>query len=67
MRRRNWRIIIAGFLLIVLALGFFFFMLTIAPRSTDPVLFTQLIGQTSGVAGSFGIVLIIIGLIGKKV
>lgn len=31
MRQRNWRIIIVGFVLTVLALGFYLFMLSIAP------------------------------------
>ena len=67
MRQKNWRIVFAGVFLSIFALGFFLLMLTLAPRSTDPVQFTQLIGQTSGFVGGFGFVLIIIGLVGKKI
>ena len=37
MRQRNWRMVIGGFILLVLALGFAFFMSSIASISTDPV------------------------------
>jgi hypothetical protein len=37
MRRKNWRIVIAGLVLIVIALLFFFFMLSVASKSNDPV------------------------------
>ena len=67
MRRKNWRIIITGFVLIVIALGFYFFMLSIASKSTDPVALMQTVGTVAGVAFGISLVLIIIGLIGKKV
>jgi len=67
MRRRNWRIIMVGFVLIVIALGFYFFMLSIASKSTDPVALMQTVGTVAGVAFGISLVLIIIGLIGKKV
>ena len=35
MRSRNWRIIIAGFVLIIVALGFYFLFLAIARKSSD--------------------------------
>ncbi|HEX9388326.1 MAG TPA: hypothetical protein VF918_18515 [Anaerolineales bacterium] len=66
MRRRNWRMIIVGFVLIVLALGFYFFMLSIASTSTDPMALMQTVGTVSGAAVGISLVMIIIGLIGKK-
>jgi hypothetical protein len=66
MRRRNWRIITAGLVLIVIALVFFFFMLSIASKSTDPVALMQTVGTVVGAVGGISLVLIIIGLIGKR-
>ena len=42
MRSRNWRVILTGFVLMVLVLGFYLFMLTVASQSTDPVAFIRL-------------------------
>jgi hypothetical protein len=67
MRRRNWRFVITGFVLILLALGFFFFMLSIASTSTDPAALMQTVGTVSGAAVGISVVLILLGLIGKKV
>jgi len=58
--------IIVGFVLIVLALGFYFFMLSIASTSTDPMALMQTVGTVSGAAVGISLVMIIIGLIGKK-
>lgn len=66
MRRRNWRVIIAGFVLIALAVGFFFFMLSIASSSTDPVELMRTVGGVAGAAIGISVVMILIGLIGKK-
>jgi len=67
MRRKNWRVVIAGVFLIVMALVFFFFMLSIAPKSNDPVALFRTVGTVVGVVGGISLVMIIIGLIGKKV
>lgn len=67
MRRINWRMISGGVFLIVLAVGFFFIMSTNASASTDPRELMRLAGQISGAAIGVSVVLIIIGLIGKKV
>jgi hypothetical protein len=67
MRHRNWRIIIAGLFLIVLAAGFFFFMLSVASASNDPAVLMQTVGTVSGAAVGISVAMIIIGLIGKKV
>ena len=66
MRRINWRFIIAGFVLILLALGFYFFILSVASTSTDPAVLMQTVGTVSGVAVGISVVLILLGLIGKK-
>ncbi len=66
MRQKNWRVIITGVILAVLALGFYYLMLTIAVKSTDPVALMQTVGTVSGIAGGIGLVMITFGLIGKK-
>ena len=67
MRRRNWRVVSAGVFLIVLALAFYFIMVTNMGRSTDPVEMMRLTGAISGGAIGLSVAMIIIGLIGKKV
>ena len=67
MRHKNWRIVIVGFVLIVIALVFFLFMQSIASASNDPATLMQTVGTVAGVVGGISLVLIIIGLIGKKV
>jgi hypothetical protein len=66
MRRRNWRIVIVGFVLGLLAVGFFLYMRSIASKSTDPVALMQTVGMVSGVVCGIGIVMIVVGLIGKR-
>jgi hypothetical protein len=67
MRRRNWRVAITGFVLILLALGFYFFLLSIASTSTDPAALMRTVGMVSGVVVGVSLVMILLGLIGKKV
>ena len=67
MRRRNWRIVIVGLVLIVMALVFFFFMLSFASKSNDPAALMQTVGTVAGVVGGISLVMIIIGLIGRRV
>ena len=67
MRRKNWRIVVVGVVLIVMALGFYFFMLSIASKSNDPVALMQTVGKVAGAVGGLSIAMIIIGLIGKRV
>ena len=57
---------ITGFVLIVLALGFYFFMQSIAPGSNDPAALLQTVESVSGAAAGLSLVLIALGLIGKK-
>jgi hypothetical protein len=65
MRRKNWRAVIVGAVLCVGAAAFFLYMLTIAPRSTDPAALMQTVGMVSGAVGSLSVAMIIFGLIGK--
>ena len=66
MRRKNWRIVVTGLALAVIALLFFFFMLSVASKSNDPVALMQTVGTVTGALGGISVVLIIIGLIGRK-
>lgn len=66
MRKRNWRLVIAGFIFGALAIGFSLFMTTFASQSTDPVELMKIVGQASGTVGGVSLVMIIVGLIGKK-
>jgi multidrug resistance efflux pump len=66
MRRRNWRVVITGSVLIALAVGFFIFMLSVASSSTDPAALMQTVGTVSGTLVGISLVMIIFGLIGKK-
>jgi hypothetical protein len=58
--------VITGFVLIILALLFFVFMLSVAAKSNDPASLMQTVGTVAGVVGGISLVMIIIGLIGKK-
>jgi len=64
--QRNKRFIIVGLVLVALAAAFFCYMLSIASKSTDPKALMQIVGQVSGVVGGIGIVMSVVGLIGKK-
>lgn len=66
MRTRNWRLAIVGLVLMAAAVAFFFGMQTTAPRSTDPVELMRTVGQVSGVAGGIGLVMVIVGLVGRR-
>jgi hypothetical protein len=66
MRRRNMRIVIVGVVLLVMALGFFVFMRSIASTSNDPVSLMQTVGIVTGVVTGISVVMITAGLIGKR-
>ena len=66
MRRKNWRLVIVGVVLVGLCIGFFVFMLGVAPRSNDPETLMRTVGQVSGVVGGIGLVMIGLGLVGRK-
>jgi hypothetical protein len=62
----NLRVVITGAVTVVLALGFFFYMGTFAPRSNDPGAMMQTVGEVSGAVGAIGIVMIVFGVLRKK-
>jgi len=66
MRRKNWRVVIVGVILAVIAMVFYFFMLSIASKSTDPAALMQTVGTVCGVVCGLAIAMIVFGLIGKK-
>ena len=67
MRQKNWRVVIVGIVLIVLAILFYLFMLSTAPKSNDPVALMRTVGSVSGVVCGLAVAMIVLGLIGKKV
>ena len=67
MRKRNWRVVIVGSVLICLAVGFFLFMLSTAAKSTDPAALMRIVGTVSGVVVGLAMVMILVGLVGKRV
>ncbi|HEX3808566.1 MAG TPA: hypothetical protein VHW02_02605 [Rhizomicrobium sp.] len=67
MRQKNWRLVIVGSVLIVLAIAFFFGMeIGLAPQSSDPKTMMETVGQVSGILIAIGVVMIAFGIIGKK-
>jgi hypothetical protein len=66
MRRTNWRLVIVGAALIVLAAGFFLYFMSIAGHSSDPKALMQTVGEVSGVVGAIALVMLVFGFIGRK-
>jgi hypothetical protein len=66
MRHKNWRLIIVGLIMIFGAGAFFLYMGTMAPKSNDPVVMMQTVGQVSGVVAGIALVMLVIGVIGKR-
>ena len=66
MRKVNWRLVIVGLALIVLAIGFFAGMGSMAGRSNDAASMMQTVGTVSGVVGALGAVMALFGFIGKR-
>jgi hypothetical protein len=66
MRQGNWRVVIVGCVLIIVAAAFFISMMTIAPKSNDPATLMRTVGQVAGAVGGLSLVMIVFGLIGKK-
>jgi hypothetical protein len=66
MRRKNVRVVVVGSVLVVLAIAFFVFFLSIASRSNDPAALLRTVGTVSGVVIGIGITMIAAGLIGKE-
>jgi flagellar motor component MotA len=66
MRKTNWRLVITGLALIVLAVVFFAGMATMTGRSNDPAAMMQIVGQVSGGVGAIGLVMAVFGVIGRR-
>jgi hypothetical protein len=66
MRRRNWRLIAVGTVLLVLAALFFLSMRDMTLWSNDPVALMRTVGEVSGAVGGVSLVMIVFGLIGRK-
>jgi hypothetical protein len=66
MRQINRRFVVTGAVLVTAAIGFLVYMMGVTPRSNDPKALVETTGQVSGVASAIGVVLIVIGLRGKK-
>jgi hypothetical protein len=66
MRRRNWRLIAVGTVLLVLAILFFLSMRDMTLWSNDPVALMRTVGEVSGAVGGISLVMIVFGLIGRK-
>jgi len=66
MRRRNMRLIIVGLVLVVAAGGFFLVMMGMAPKSNDPVSMMRTVGELSGAVAGIGLVMAIVGAIGRR-
>ena len=67
MRQKNLRVTLVGSALLLMAVAFFFLMLSIAPRSNDPAGVLRTVGMVSGVVGGLALAMIVGGLVGKKV
>ena len=66
MRKVNWRLLIVGLVLILLAIGFFAGMGSMAGRSNDAVSMMQTVVTVSGLVGALGAVMALFGFIGKR-
>lgn len=60
----NFRLLVTGLLLGILAGGFFLYMAEQAPKSTDPHELMRIVGMVAGVAGGLGLALMLMGLLG---
>jgi hypothetical protein len=67
MRKPNWRLVITGAVMIVLAVAFFAGMGLAAGRSNDPVAMMQTVGTVSGAVGGLGAAMAVFGIIGRRV
>jgi hypothetical protein len=67
MRGKNMRVVFTGAGLLVLAIAFFLYMLSIASKSNDPAELMRVVGTVFGVVGGIAIAMIGFGLLGKKV
>jgi MYXO-CTERM domain-containing protein len=62
----NKRVIAIGAAMTALGIGFFLYMLTLAPRSNDPTAMVQAVGEASGGVGAIGLVMIVVGAFRRR-
>lgn len=62
----NLRVVFTGAGLVVLAAAFFFYMMTMAPRSNEPAEMMHTVGMVSGAAAGLGLAMILFGLFRRK-
>jgi hypothetical protein len=62
----NKRVVATGALMIVIAAGFFLYMMTLAPRSNDPAAMMRTVGQVSGAVGAIGLVMVVYGALTRR-
>lgn len=67
MRQRNWRVVTVGVALVLIAVAFYVGMLATAPKSNDPAALMETVGTVSGAVGGLALIMILFGLIGKRV
>lgn len=67
MRKSNWRVVMAGGMLLALVAVFFFIMMDMAPKSNDPVELMRTVGTVSGIVSGVALAMIVFGYIGRKV
>jgi TRAP-type mannitol/chloroaromatic compound transport system permease large subunit len=65
-QQMNLRVVITGAAMVVLALAFFFYMGTMAPRSNDPASMMQTVGMVSGAVRAIGVVMIVLGALRRR-
>jgi len=63
---KNQRFVLVGGALIALAIAFFLFFLSIAPKSNNPAELMRVVGTVSGVVGGIGVAIIVFGKIARK-
>jgi hypothetical protein len=65
-KRKLLEKLIVGVVLLGIAGLFFLGMLGLVPRSNDPAALMRTVGQVTGAVGGLSLVMIIVGLVGKK-
>lgn len=62
----NPRLVAVASILLLGAVGFFLFMLSIASRSNDPVELMRTVGTVSGGVGGLAIAMLVFGFVGRR-
>lgn len=62
----NLRVALTGAVMVSAAVGFFFYMGTLAPRSTDPAALMRTVGTVSGAVGGLGLIMVVFGALRRR-